>query len=120
MSYVHFPELHVTLGIVGKLIKELEVKCFSSPEDGTAFMNTWMTSVNVSRTIYHGGSSFVGDMAKRLLNNLDNLGVFAENSLNAETHAKVIPFIVALQTFNEVRKSCFGQAVSENYKKRYH
>ena len=40
LSYVHFPELHVTLGIVGKLIKELEVKCFSSPEDGTAFMNT--------------------------------------------------------------------------------
>ena len=80
-------------------------------------MNTFMTSFDVSRTMYHEGSSFVGDMAKRLLNNLDNLGVFAENSLNAETHAKVIPFIVALQTFNEVRKSCFGQAVSENYEK---
>ena len=73
ISAASFPQLHVLTGIVGKIIKELERKIFTSAIQGTEFMNKWMESVNVLRTVYHGSASCVGDMANRLLNNLDSL-----------------------------------------------
>ena len=61
LGLVYFPELHVLTGIVGKLVKELERKVFSSPEAGKKFLDDWMASplVNVTRTVYHGSALWV-------------------------------------------------------------
>ena len=116
LSLLHFPELHVTLGVVGKLVKGIEATCFSTADEGTEFMNSWMNTVNVSKTVYHGGTSFVGDMAKRLLNNLYSLEHRVNEKLDKQTQDKILPFLTALKCFNGVRVTCFGQIVLEGYK----
>ena len=65
---VFFPEHHVFTGIVGKVVKELERNVFESPDEGLNFLDEWMAEpgVNVSRTVYHGSASFIGNQAERL------------------------------------------------------
>ena len=114
LGLVYFPELHVLTGIVGKLVKELERKVFSSPEAGKKFLDDWMASplVNVTRTVYHGSANFVGDMAKLLLKKDGHLEE-AISMLDNVTTIKAAPFIKAFK--QEVRKACFGQQVEKDY-----
>ena len=35
LSKVNFPELHIMTGIVGKLVKEIELKAFPTTQEGT-------------------------------------------------------------------------------------
>ena len=116
LGLVYFPELHVLTGIVGKLVKEMERKVFSSPEAGKKFLDDWMASplVNVARTVYHGSANFVGDMAKLLLKKVGHLEE-AISMLEDGTIIKAAPFIKAFKQFEEVRKACFGQHVEKDY-----
>ena len=116
LGLVYFPELHVLTGIVGKLVKELERKVFSSPEAGKKFLDDWMASplVNVARTVYHGSANFVGDMARLLLKKVGHLEE-AISMLDDGTILKAAPFIKAFKQFEEVRKACFGQHVEKDY-----
>ena len=109
LSKVNFPEIHIMTGIVGKLVKQIELKAFPTTQEGTEFMNNWMESVNVSRTVYHGSASFVGDMAKLLLLKTDSLAQRAKDTLDTEIYHKVVPFVKTLEQFNLVRETCFGQ-----------
>ena len=70
-----FPEHHVFTGITRKLFKEIEKNVFKDSEEGKKFMDQWMADpgVNVSRTVWHGSSSFVGNMAELLLSKVQNL-----------------------------------------------
>ena len=119
LSIVYFPELHVLTGIVGKLVKELERKVFSTPEIGKKFMDDWMASpsVNVSRTVYQGSANFVGDMAKLLLKKIDYLEM-AISKLDSVIVDKAASFINAFKQFEAVRKACFGQYVEQGYAER--
>ena len=115
VSVVNFPELHVLTGILGKLVKEME-HILESSESGVSVLSDWMESVNVAKTVYHGSCSFVGDMAKRFLKNLDSLSSTVESYLDCETRDKILPFIRALAKLNIVREMCFGQTLKDGYK----
>ena len=116
LSIIYFPELHVLIGVVGKLVKEFEKNVFSTPEEGKQFIDTWMASptVNVCKTVYHGSANFVGDMAKKLLKKLDNLRMEV-NKLEPEIVEKATPYIDTLEKLEAVRMCCFGQLVVEGY-----
>lgn len=116
LSIIYFPELHVLIGIVGKLVKEFEKNVFPTPEEGKEFMDAWMASptVNVCKTVYHGSASFVGDMARKLLKKLGNLEM-AVNKLDPEIVRRATPYINTLERLEAVRVACFGQLVVEGY-----
>jgi hypothetical protein len=116
---VFFPEHHVFTGIVGKLVKELERNVFESPEEGLNFMDEWMAErgVNVSRTVYHGSASFIGNQAERLLAKADLLQLKLRNSnLNPDKLALAEMYVKALKQFDKVVHSCFGQTLKPGYK----
>ena len=102
---VFFPEHHIFTGIVGKLIKEMERKLFDSEKEGVKWMDDWMATpgVNVSRTVYHGSASFVGNQARRLLKKLDSLEVKLEGALQGERLDLAKVFMKALRQFEQVR-----------------
>ena len=101
---VYFPEHHVFTGIVGKLVMEMERKLFDNAKEGVKWMDDWMAEpgVNVSRTVYHGSASFVGNQARRLLSKLDSLEVKLEGALQGERIAMAKIFIKALRQFEQV------------------
>ena len=116
-NLVFFPEHHVFTGIVGKLIMELERNLFESPEEGILFMDNWMKEVNVARTVYHGSASFIGNQAERLLSKVSFLEVKLEEKLeNTEKLVLAKLYVKALQQFNLVVHSFFGQTLKPGYK----
>ena len=116
LSVVYFPELHVLIGIVSKLVKELENRIFPTQEEGKKFLENWMASpsVNVRKTVYHGQANFVGNMAKLLLKKLDSLRM-AVSKQNEQVVIKAEPFIQTLERLEAVRQACFGQLVEAGY-----
>ena len=114
-----FPEHHVFTGIVGKLVKELERSAFDSPEEGQIFMDKWMAEpgVNVSRTVYMGSANFIGNMAELLLERADSLLIRIRQYLALRPDKLLVAekFVQAMNEFNDVRKSCFGQTLSDDY-----
>ena len=59
----NIPELHVYMGIVGKLVKEFKNKVFSCRGEGEDFMNSWQKSTSIRRCVYQGSASFEGNQA---------------------------------------------------------
>ena len=58
---VFFPELHVLIGCVGKMVKEIEAsRVFLSPEAGHQYIDEWLKKENIERTKYHGSANFTG------------------------------------------------------------
>ena len=140
---VYFPEHHIFTGILGKLIMEMERKLFDSAKEGVKWMDEWMATpgVNVSRTVYHGSASFVGNQARRLLTKLDSLEIKLEGALQGEKLVMAKVFIKALrqfeqvgvvllkslfsafcllnyETFWQVIVACFGQDLKPDYKSK--
>ena len=116
LTLVYFPELHVLIGVVSKLVKEMERRILPTPEEGKKFLDDWMSSpsVNVCRTVYHGQANFVGNMAKLLLKKLENLEMTV-NKMDQEVVVKAVPYIRTLEKFEALRRDCFGQLVIEGY-----
>ena len=119
LSVVYFPELHVLIGIVSKLVREMENSIFPTQEEGQKFMESWMSSpsVNVRKTVYHGQANFVGNMAKLLLKKLDSLRM-AVNKQDEQVVIKAEPFIQTLEKLEAVRQACFGQLVEAGYSEK--
>ena len=115
---VYFPEHHVFTGIVGKLIKELERNLFDSAEEGLLFMDNWMKNpgVNVSRTVYHGSASLIGNQAERLLGKVRSLEAELLQKLGDTDKGDLARlYIKALEQFDHVVHSCFGQTLKPRY-----
>ena len=114
-----FPEHHVFTGITSKLVKELERNVFEVPGEGTAFMDEWMADpgVNVSRTVWHGSASFIGNMAELLLARVDHLAAKLREYLANRPENLVVAeqYICALEQFDAVVHSCFGQELKSGY-----
>ena len=112
-----FPEHHVFTGIVGKLVKELERRVFDTPEEGKNFLDEWMATpgINVSRTVYHGSASFIGNMAQKLLKKVDHLLVKLEQTLSQDRFVLAKVYVKAFKQFDLVVESCFGQTLTPRY-----
>ena len=112
-----FPEHHVFTGIIGKLVKEFERKVFDTAEEGKEFMDNWFSSpgVNVSRTVWHGSASFIGNMAELILKRISLLEGRVREQLEGERLTTAMSYINAFSQFDKVVKSCFGQTLNPGY-----
>ena len=116
-GFVHFPELHVLLGIVSKLTKEFQRNVFPSEIEGHDWMDELLEQIAVQRTVYHGQCSFTGPQSKKLLQKIDSmesklLVTFAQDPDRMEVAAK---YVKAFRQFELVRTACFGQDLDPNY-----
>ena len=111
---VLYPEHHVFTGVTSKLVKEAECNLFPTPEEGQAFMDSWFEQpeVNISRTVYHGKASFVGNMAKKILDKIDSLEARLSEALSGSVKEELgKQYVQAFRQFGVVVDSCFGQSV---------
>ncbi|PAA77883.1 hypothetical protein BOX15_Mlig011119g7 [Macrostomum lignano] len=94
------PELHIMLGIVNRLLDELNNRW------GNDMAYKWAHGAGICRQQYHGGC-LEGPACKKLLLKAGELW----NILPA--HLKM--FAVALQDFNAIRLACFGQTLANDF-----
>ena len=99
-------QLHVWLGIGNDYVHELG----NLWED---VVQEWVIDSDVSKEGYWGGH-FLGNALEKLF---ENIG-FLEGYL--DRYPLMLPYIVAMKSFNEVRKSCFGMDLHDDYAERIH
>ena len=95
------PELHLMLGPVNHMYKEME-KVWPNSE-------SWLNSCFIKKTEYHGGG-LEGNDCRKLLQNVKKL-----EDLCPQKHQK---FPVAFSSFNEVVSSCYGRNLKADYKEK--
>jgi len=110
LSVVPPSELHYVLGITNKLHDLLderlkENECGITAED-------WSKPLNCPRSEHHGGQ-FTGEHCVKLLENTKALKALLKTANCLSVGA---PIGKALDAFNAVRKSCFGQTCAASYK----
>ena len=67
LEVLNLPELHLMTGVTGKIIKEMECKCFESKTEGRLFVDKFLEAMNIKRCVYQGSESFEGNQARKLL-----------------------------------------------------
>ena len=113
IELLNVPGLHILLGIVDKLLCEMEKSLFEAQETGIVFFDTYLKSINLSRVCYQGQHRLEGNGCNQFLKKIDKLEqCFKENSLGLQG-AK---FITVFRDFNKVVDGCFGKKVSSSYK----
>ena len=133
---VFFPELHVLIGIVGKLCKEFEAsRVFSSPEAGHQYIDEWLKKANIEKTKFHGSANFTGTFeeicylvskisvnfpgnnAEKLLDKIESLEDHLTEMLvmDEDRLDMVKKFMNAFRAFRDVVHSCFGMTLDPKY-----
>ena len=100
LDLIPIPELHVMLGIVNKIFDGLNLAW----GDNQAY--DWAYKNNIKRVAYRGGS-MNGPGCEDLLQKLDKLFQDIPSNLRQYYHA--------LQAFDRVRVSCFGNSLNPNF-----
>ena len=102
-------ELHLMLGIVNGLYDHLDKQLMENKCSITA--TDLSTDLGLKRFQYHGGQ-FNGNQCKKLLGNISKL---KDNLVKAGAYSVGEPVLKALEYFNMVVDSCFGQELKSDY-----
>ena len=114
LQLINIPELHLLIGIVSKMLKELE-KLWPSKIQGRAWMDTYLKQQALVRASYHGQQHLEGNKSLMFLKRLDCLEKEL-SKLDKEILAESEKFVKAFRSFFEVVKGCFGQEVLQSFK----
>ena len=86
LELVNIPGLHILLGVVDKILKEIETNLFENKECGSQFINQSMSKINISRVSYQAQHRLEGNPCNKLLKNIDSFELFfQESSLRVPT-----------------------------------
>ena len=110
LSVVPPSELHYVLGIVNKLYDLLDERL--KENDCSITAESWSKPLNCPRSEHHGGQ-FNGEQCVKLLENTKALNALLKTANAMSVGGRIGK---ALEEFNAVRKSCFGQTCSPFYK----
>ena len=113
----NIPGLHILLGVVDKLLSEMEKNLFQSREEGFAFFNSYLKSINLSRVSYQGQHRIEGNGCNQFLKNIDKLEVCFKAVNLALSGAK---YIKVFRDFSKVVHGCFGKTVSPTFREDIH
>lgn len=102
--HVVLPELHLLLRVTNKLMHELESKNPLSFE-------IWIDRLGITRPKLHSGE-FNGNMCRKILNNVTCLRDIIEEH---DEHDSLGPFADTFDSLNQVRVSCFGDNLTDDY-----
>ena len=72
LDLLNIPELHLLIGIVSKLMKELE-KCWPTKNTGRDWMDSYLKQQALARASYHGQQHLEGNKSLTFLKRLDSL-----------------------------------------------
>ena len=113
VEIINIPGLHILLGIVDKIISEIEKNMFKNKEDGFNFMSAYLKSINLGRVSYQGQHRLEGNASNIFLKKVDILNrFFCTHGLGIHG-AK---YIKALISFKKVIEGCFGKKLCKTYK----
>ena len=94
------PELHLMLGVVNRIFDKLN----DSWGEDRAYK--WGIENYIVRAAYRGGS-MEGNQCRQLLMKTD--------LLEKKVPSRLLPFVKALKDFDQVRRSCFGQTLHDDF-----
>ena len=114
LELVNIPGLHVLLGVVDKILKEVEKNLFENKESGLQFVNRYLSKINICRVSYQGQHRLEGNACNKLLKNIDSFELFFHESSLRVSAAK---YIKVLRDFEKIVHGCFGKSLSSTYVK---
>ena len=76
LELVNIPGLHILLGVVDKILKEIEKNLFENKECGLQFVNRYLPKINIRRVSYQGQHRLKGNACNKLLKNIDSFELF--------------------------------------------
>ena len=112
---LNIPELHIILGVVDKILSEIEKKLFPSKEFGFTVLTKFLESINLRRVSYHGQHKLEGNHCSKLLKNSEKLSEFLKAEVEEEKKPLLDMFMNTLNSFNQVVKACFGKDLEVDY-----
>ena len=114
LGLVNIPGLHILLGVVEKILKQIEKNLFENKECGLQFVNRYLSKINICRVSYQGQLRLEGSACNKLLKNKDSFELFfQEPNLRVPT-AK---YIKVIRDFEKIVYGCFGKTLSPTYVK---
>ena len=108
IEVLHIPSLHLLLGVVDKLLQELEKKVSKN------WVDKYLKKVNIVRKSYQGQHSLEGNQCSEFLKKLDIL----ERELMKESTGLIVatlPILQLFRAFRKVQESCFGVEVKPDF-----
>ena len=94
IEVLHIPSLHLLLGVVDKLLQELEKKVSKN------WVDKYLKKVNIVRKSYQGQHSLEGNQCSEFLKKLDIL----KRELMKESTGLIVVTLPILQVFRTFRK----------------
>jgi hypothetical protein len=114
LELVNIPGLHILLGVVDKILKEIEKNLFENKECGLQFVNQYLSKINICRVSYQGQHRLEGNACHKLLKNIDSFELFFQEFSLGVSAAK---YIKVLRDFEKIVHGCFGKSLSSTYVK---
>ena len=110
LDIINFPELHVMLGLVQKLLDY--IKLLSS----TSFTEGVLSALNITQTFHRGKKGLNGNSCKKLLENASIITI-RSNTLLPEScdKVKIAAAAETMSLLNNVVHSSFGMLVKEGW-----
>ena len=115
LSLLNCPSLHILIGVVNKLIKEMENNVFSSQTEGKTWMESFLKRMHIARKKKQGNNDLEGNQSRDFLRCIDKLEVLLMREC-PDRIVEAMPYIVVLKAFDKVVHSCFGVTLVEGYK----
>lgn len=102
-------ELHLSLGIVNRLYKELDAKLCELPSCSMR-AEDWAKRLSIHQSPHHGGQ-FAGNCCSKLLQHVDLL----QQMLQSSGGGAAMPVVHALRSFRDVQRTCFGARLLDGF-----
>ena len=109
LELVNIPGLHILLGVIDKILKEIEKNLFETKGCGLLFVNRYLSQINICRVSYQEQHRLEGNARYKLLKNIDSFELFFHESSLGVPAAK---YIRVLRNFEKIVHGCFGKSLS--------
>ena len=109
LDILNFPELHVMLGLVQKLLDYIKLA------SSTHFAKTVIDQLNITETYHRGKKGLNGNACKKLIENATLFIIKSKALPDSCDKAKIVAAAKTMSLFNNVVNSSFGQLVEEDW-----
>ena len=109
LDILNFPELHVMLGLVQKLLDYIKLA------SSTTFAEEVINRLNITETFHRGKKGLNGNACKKLLENATLFIIRSKKLPDSCDKAKIVAAAKTLSLLNNVVDSCFGMLVEEGW-----
>ena len=109
LDILNFPELHVMLGLVQKLLDYIKLA------SSTHFAQSVIDELNITETYHRGKKGLNGNACKKLIENATLFIIKSKALPNSCDKAKIVAAAKTMSLFNNMVNSYFGQLMEEGW-----